>query len=405
MFECAIAEDAGITWVAVSGRIDSMSSPEFQRQINDLMLGGKRILVINLAGVNYISSVGLRVFLTAQKQLSKAGGEILLYSIPDTILAVFKQSGFMGVFRSAATRQEIEGLLTPDTPSSAPLTAEREGVCLKYREQKAEPGLLVVIGSQEKLARAHYAEQDVVTVRAKDIQFGTGLASMGERYEEYKNFFGESLIINRHLFFYPAVKRPAVDFMLCTDDESDLEYKFLHGFGFNGSFRYLVSFEGTAGYIELPQLVASLFSISSANILGIVFLAESKGLWGMHLKKIPVMENGPDNGKEIFAPENFPEWANFPVEPGDINTIVAGCGIALRDREQERPDIQGLVAKGSDFHIHGGVFSPEPLSKNPEHFAQELTRVLTEHEVFKVQHILAQSRFSSGLLGIIEIKS
>jgi hypothetical protein len=85
------------------------------------------------------------------------------------------------------------------------------------------------------------------------------------------------MIINRNFFFYPAVKRPAVDFMLGTGQESSLEYRFLHGFGFNGSYKYVALFESTEGFVELERLVNAFFTISKANLLGFVLLRKAKG--------------------------------------------------------------------------------------------------------------------------------
>jgi hypothetical protein len=245
----------------------------------------------------------------------------------------------------------------------------------------------------------------VVTIKSEELQFGTGLATLGDCYGEYKNLFGEAMVINRNFFFYPAVKRPAVDFMLAANQESSLEYRFLHGFGFTGSYKYVVLFESTEGLVELERLVNAFFSISQANLLGFVILGESKGLWGMHLKNSPIFENQPKNGKEIFDPINFADWVNFPVEAGDINRIIAATGIAIKEVSRERGEVQSLLSKGACFHVHGAVFSQEPLSKKIEQFENELTRVLTELEVYKVQHILGKTRFSSGMVGLVELSS
>jgi anti-anti-sigma factor len=405
MIDCTITVELDVTWINVNGRVDSMTSPEIQRQINDLMLRGERNLVANLEGVNYISSAGLRVFLGAQKQLKKAGGEIIFYNVSNSVVEVFKLGAFDQIFRFASTREELTTAFHADPTSSPVRSKEVEGILFQYLEKKADPGSLKVVGSQENFAWAKYNENSVVTIKSEELQFGTGLATLGDRYEGYKNLFGEAMIINRNFFFYPAVKRPAVDFMLGTGQESSFEYRFLHGFGFNGSYKYVALFENTEGFVELERLVNAFFTISKANLLGFVLLGESKGLWGMHLKKSPILENQPENGKEIFDPINFADWVNFPVEPGDINRITAATGIAIKDVSRERPEVQSLFSKGTCFHVHGGIFSQEPLSKKIEHFENELNRVLTELEVFKVQHILGKTRLSSGMVGLVELSS
>ena len=47
----------------------------------------------------------------------------------------------------------------------------------------------------------------------------------------------------------------------------------------------------------------------------------------------------------------------------------------------------------------------EPLSKKPDQFENELKRVIAELPVSKVQHLMGQSRFHHGMVGIIELES
>jgi len=403
MLECVISEDLGLKWVNVKGRIDAMTSPEIQQLINDLILDGERTLVVNLEAVNYVSSAGLRVFLGAHKQLKKVGGEMILYRVSGPVASVLKVGGLIEFFRVASSRDEIGSTLGEDSISPSIVTKETDGLSIQYMERRAEAGVLSVVGSQEPLLRAEYTQKDVASVKPMELQFGAGLATLGKQYEEYKNLFGESVIIDGNFFFYPAVKRSAVDFMLRAEQEPELEYRFLHGFTFQGSYKYVVAFESSGRFIELNRLINIMFEISSANIMGLVFLAESKGLWGMHLKKVPLLENKPLNGKEIFDESNFAEWMNFPVEPGDINNMIVGVGMAFRDRAVEEAQLVGLVSKGSNFHIHGCVFSREPLNKQIDQFDAELKRVINELEVYKVQHLLGQTCFSSGMIGIVEL--
>jgi anti-anti-sigma factor len=404
MFECNVSEDLGTKRLHLKGRIDSMSATEIQRQINELILEGERRFVTDFEEVNYISSAGLRVFLAAQKQLSKAGGEIILFKMPPDVLRVFKMSGFERLFRIASSEEEIQSALQAEQPSVEVFSGEIEGIPVQYLKREVEEGKLFMIGSQDNLSTSEYTEKDVVSIKPEDIRFGTGLAAIGARYEDYKNFFGESVVINRHLYFYPAVKRPAVDFMIYMQGDSSLEYKFLHGFGFNGDYKYILSFESPEDFTELSRLVKGLFTLSEANILGLVFMAESKGLWGMNLKRIPIVENKLERGKDIFASKYFSEWMNFPVEPSDMNNIIIGTGTAVKSRNALSIGTQPLIPRDQNFHLHACVFEKEPFNKNLQEFDGEMNRVMTELEVYKIQHLLGQTRFSNGIIGLVELK-
>ena len=404
MLEFIITEDLGLKWIALRGRVDGMSSPDVQKQIEEQIRSGERVLVVDLEGVNYISSAGLRVFLTAQKNLKKANGEILLLRVPDAVLSILQTSGMLGFFKVFNDTADLATHAGKGTAHPAVEHIEADGVSLRCLDRRGKPGTLKVFGSQAPLALAAYTEKDVVSVRADEVRFGTGLASVGEHYEEYGRVFGESVIVDRNFYFYPAVRHAAVDFMLAAEQESGLEYRFLHGFGFNGEYSSIISFESTEGFVDLTRLVNLACRRVEANLLGLVLLAESKGLWGMHMKRVPTVENSPGKGAEIFDAANFTAWMNFPVEPADAGSVVMGAGIAVKNRELERPEVAGLLPSGSGFHVHAGVFSKEPLSKDPIQFETELNRIATELAVFKVQHLLGQSCFDRGTIGIIELK-
>jgi anti-anti-sigma factor len=196
-----------------------MTSPQIERKIHEIVLGGERTIVANLQEVNYISSAGLRVFLSAQKQLKKAGGEVILYGLSGYGLEVFKQGSLLRLFRMISSREELGSAF--ETAGCSPSLSSKayEGISFQLLERKTHAGFFLKIGALEKLPSADYTEADVVTVRAEQMRSGTGLAALGEKYEDYKNLFGEAVLIDGNFFFYPAVRRPAVDFMLSADQE------------------------------------------------------------------------------------------------------------------------------------------------------------------------------------------
>lgn len=315
MTNCTIIRQDGITRLMISGRIDSMSSPDIQQQLDELILGGSRLIVADLEQVNFVSSAGLRVFLLAQNKLKTVGGQVIMFKTPENVMRIFTMTGFDKLFKVVPSEQELSTLYASSADAAELVSTVVNGITFKYQDKAdAATGRLRIIGSLDKLAACGYSENDVVTIPQAELAFATGLATLGERYEEYKYLFGEAMIINHHFYFYPAVKRPAVDYMFYSGQESGSDGRFLHGFGFNGSFRYLASFEGTDEFVTLDRLVQWIMTLpSTAPLLGLVLLAESKGVFGMNLKQIPISENKPAHGGDIFDVHQVTSWINFPV--------------------------------------------------------------------------------------------
>lgn len=403
MFEYNITEEKKIKWINIKGRIDSNTSKDLEALLKEMTLSGERIIAINLEDVNYISSAGLRIFLLFQKQLKKVDGEIILYKMTDYVANIFKSTGFDKLFSVIQTKEDIN--FSDISENTSKITVkETNGISLNIKSYQEKEGTLFSIGTQEPFPKSSYEREHVLSVKPEDIKFGTGLASLGEYYKDYKDYFGETVVINSNLFVYPAITRPCVDFMLYTNQQETIKYNFFHGFGFKGSWKYILSFYGADGFIDLYRLIDSFLSISEEPLLGIVFFAESKGLSTMNLKQVPLLEKKPDNGKSIFHGSNFSSWINFSIEPEDINQIVVACGIAVKDKGKEEEKIRELVPKDNNFHIHGAIFEQSLFKREVDEFEHELERITAELEPSGVKHLLGKSMFSHGVAGIIELK-
>jgi anti-anti-sigma factor len=95
----------GVTVLAPSGRIDSTTSGEFERAVGRAIDGGSRRLVIDFAGVNYISSAGLRVLLVTAKRLGGGRGALALSGMNEGVRQVFDLAGFLPLFAVASSRE------------------------------------------------------------------------------------------------------------------------------------------------------------------------------------------------------------------------------------------------------------------------------------------------------------
>jgi anti-anti-sigma factor len=85
---------AGALIVSVAGRLDAVSSPDFDRELGLMMDEGENSLVFDMNELEYISSAGLRSFLKIAKQLKAKSGKIALGSLQDIVNQVFEVSGF-----------------------------------------------------------------------------------------------------------------------------------------------------------------------------------------------------------------------------------------------------------------------------------------------------------------------
>lgn len=85
----------GTARVSLEGRLDTLSAPELERELKEL-LPGMTELTLDFEKLDYISSAGLRVLLSAQKQMNKQG-EMKLINVNETIMEIFDVTGFVDI--------------------------------------------------------------------------------------------------------------------------------------------------------------------------------------------------------------------------------------------------------------------------------------------------------------------
>lgn len=79
----------------VEGRLDTTTAPEFETIINDSVAGVTK-LVLDFQNLEYISSAGLRVVLSAQKIMNKQG-EMVVTNVNETVMVILEVTGFTDI--------------------------------------------------------------------------------------------------------------------------------------------------------------------------------------------------------------------------------------------------------------------------------------------------------------------
>ncbi len=81
--------------ILVSGRLDTTTAPELENTIKE-NIDGVTALTLDFSALEYISSAGLRVLLSAQKIMNKQGS-MVVKNVNETISEVFEITGFASI--------------------------------------------------------------------------------------------------------------------------------------------------------------------------------------------------------------------------------------------------------------------------------------------------------------------
>lgn len=86
--------------VKVEGRVDSSTSPKLAETLNEIMDSGRFKIVLDMSGMDFISSAGLRVLINTQKNCKRYNrGEVVLADVPATVYAALDLAGFTALFK------------------------------------------------------------------------------------------------------------------------------------------------------------------------------------------------------------------------------------------------------------------------------------------------------------------
>ena len=90
-----IKKTAEATILEIIGRLDTMTASSLDKTINE-DIGEVQNLVLDLKGLEYISSAGLRVILGAQKKMQKIGS-MKVTNVCAEVMEVFEMTGFADI--------------------------------------------------------------------------------------------------------------------------------------------------------------------------------------------------------------------------------------------------------------------------------------------------------------------
>ena len=94
------------TIVTVTGSLDALTAPELARILTEQITGGHVNLIVNLIGVEFMSSAGLRTLLGAVKESRGQGGDLRIASANPGVDKVLKMSGFHTIAKVFASQAE-----------------------------------------------------------------------------------------------------------------------------------------------------------------------------------------------------------------------------------------------------------------------------------------------------------
>ncbi|MBI4862141.1 MAG: STAS domain-containing protein [Candidatus Riflebacteria bacterium] len=114
--EIVTAAVDGVVYLEFKGRLDAESAPGASQTVQDLLKTPCSKLLIDLGGLAYISSAGIRVLLLAAQGLRRAGGQLAVCGARGEVKDIIQVSGLGSVITVVEGRDQARALLEEPRP-------------------------------------------------------------------------------------------------------------------------------------------------------------------------------------------------------------------------------------------------------------------------------------------------
>lgn len=97
--------EAAAVVLQISGKLDAVTTPDFTDRFEKRLANGDCCFVVDCSDLIYLSSAGLRGFLTVAKQIKAKQGRLIVCGLAGVALEVFQISGFLTILETRPDRQ------------------------------------------------------------------------------------------------------------------------------------------------------------------------------------------------------------------------------------------------------------------------------------------------------------
>lgn len=103
--EIKVEEEAGVHLVTIEGRIDAATTPIVEKKLEGLIEVSSKIL-IDCSNIYYLSSAGMRFFLSMTKKMQAKEGKVAFFGMNDDVMEIIRMAGFERILKIFSTKKE-----------------------------------------------------------------------------------------------------------------------------------------------------------------------------------------------------------------------------------------------------------------------------------------------------------
>ncbi len=383
------------TVLRITGRLDAAWSDHFHGAVQETIRDGHHHVRIDAAGLEYLSSAGIRSLIRIQRELAAVKGSFGIINASSFVADTLRLCGLQQLMLTGPDFPEEEktpGGVETSLPGTQPVPGMRFD---SY--PVAARGLITVRKHGFWKPWQPVGNDDAVEVSFPRNVFGLGIGAPGKDVDAARSRFGEFITAAGQLVWLPGDGEDKPDYLEQTE-------RFVPGLQViqsltgEGSFSHLLRFspEKKGNFLNLSDLFVHVLQSVRSDAAAMIGLVEVEGLVGAALSRSPGLVRAGDR------PADFPEirdWLRFCGER--VHCQAQALVVAFFSRDPSHVSIPELLPLPSrpdiHAHVHAAVLPYRPLQQGMLALEESVRAVFEDNEPVGLLHLMEDNRPAVGL--------
>jgi len=415
-----------IVRIIVHGRLDTVGAHALQAELDARLTSDTLVVIIGLAQVNYLSSAGIRTFMKTIKLLSPKGGGLVVFGLQPYCREVLNIAGLDTALPSFDTQEEADRYSAQLVHAAVSHTQwdPPEAQQTEYGHYRFLPGAghrasAKILGDIKDVLHARATVKGLCSKRFFETEYSLGLGALGDQPADYFPIMGEMMTVGGTMVWLPTDGNDTPDFLIPRADSNRIMIRTTFNVALAGGFNESIVFRSASpDGITVSALYRDLFTLARQRrpdfkgIIGLAIRAQMGSVYGSGIRKSPIADYAPADGKMITHVSHLAEWFDSDTEPRHRNVtgLIVGIGADLTadlsDYNEEwlnrvfylHPANMG--GKSELLHNHAVLFSPQPFPSQPTDLEPEIRAVIQDGDFKDMRHLLDTSTITEALIGI-----
>ncbi len=383
--------------LSLKGRLDASSSELLDREVDELVRSGGRLLSLDMGGVTYMSSAGIRSLVKTSKAFKKFGGSFGIINPSKAVHDLLRLTNLEVLLCGLEHPAEKQDAHSAGGTWSRFDSGDAGLSCEIRRYPSVPPFKCVLVGDPGRLQKMEFGEDSMYSKTFSDDEFCVGLGAFGLDFQDCLCRFGEFIAVAGAAACLPANDIKFPDFVSRKDNLRP-EMKILYSIGFKGAPSSCLRFETSEArrHASFSEIVGPVLEASGSPALGVVMVAESAGLLGASLKKSPA-ESDPDG---FFGHPGIASRLDFSPERVFERSMALVCGVVSSCGDGAlstflRP-VGSFLGKKICGHLHAAAFSYHAVPKAEPDLGQIVHGLFEDSKLLGILHLICDDREISG---------